>query len=74
MNKCEVDSKLLNEIRFKISSEYMPIFTHLYQKIGQKALFDQKGLIICARSRTIYSEGKPYIFNRKRNLTLTYLK
>jgi hypothetical protein len=61
-------------MRGKLSPEYLPIFNHLCNKIEQKALFNQKGLIICARARPILADGKPYLFTRKRNLTMRYLK
>ena len=49
----EVEKESLDEFKGKISPEYMPIFNYLCQKIEQKALFNQKGLVIFARARTI---------------------
>jgi hypothetical protein len=74
MNQSEANGTVLNTIKGKIKPEYMLIFNHLCQKIEQKALFNQNGLIICARARTIILDGKPCLFTRKRNLTMVYLK
>lgn len=73
-NECEVDPALIEQMKGKISAEFLPLFDHLCQKIGQNTLFNQEGLIICARARTILSQGRPYIMSRKRNLTMLYLK
>ena len=51
----------------------MPIFNYLCQKIEQKALFNQKGLVIFARARTIVSDEQPYIFTRRRTLLPSYM-
>lgn len=74
MNESEVREEVIEEIKGQISAEYLPLYNHLCQKIEQNTLFNQKGLIICARARTILSQGRPYIMNRKRNLTMFYLK
>lgn len=51
----------------------MPIFNYLYQQFEQKALFNQKNLIIFARARTIIDKGEPYVYIRKRTLLTEYL-
>ena len=35
----------------------MPIFNYLYQQFEQKALFNQKDLVIFAKARTIIDKG-----------------
>lgn len=74
MNESEVSAEVMRAIKGKLPAEYLPIFDHLCQKIDQSTLFNQKGLIICARSRTILAQKRPYIISRKRNLTMLELK
>jgi hypothetical protein len=69
----EVEEAKLGKFKGKISPEYMPIFNYLCQKIEQKALFNQKGLVIFARARTIVCDDRPYIFSRRRTLLTDYL-
>jgi hypothetical protein len=50
-----------------------PIYQHLCLKVDKKTLFSGKRLVVVARARNSFSNGKPYIFNRKRYLTVPYL-
>ena len=50
-----------------------PIYQHLCLKIDKRTLFSGKRLVVVGRARNSFVGKRPYIFNRKRYLTVPYL-
>lgn len=67
------DNSLLFTLRHGISAEMQPIFQHLCLKVDKRTLFRGQRLVVTGRARCSFAGGKPYIYNRKRYLTMPYI-
>jgi hypothetical protein len=72
LNEARADNSLLFALRSGISAEMQPIYQHLCHKVDKRTLFSGKRLVVLARARNSFVCGRPYIFNRKRYLTVPY--
>jgi hypothetical protein len=73
LNETLADNSLLFALKSSISAEMQPIYQHLCLKIDKRTLFSGKRLVVVGRARNSFVGKRPYIFNRKRYLTVPYL-